>query len=141
MLVAAIGYQQAAAKTGIKYATLRQWAKRFHWNTVIPHAQKQMVTTVTTPGDALRQTLNERSNKTKLGLSLAAEKAAEHLAGSDPVMILAQSDRMHNVAKTSSLVHGWEAGGKDTGPFSPQSIQILSQRTYLNMGKGNEENE
>ena len=94
--------------------------------------------TSSSPSDALRSTLTERSNQTKLGLSKAAAKAAEHLAQSEPIEILTRSRQMHDVAKTASTVHGWEAGAKDVGPFAPGSIQILSQRTYLNMGQAPE---
>jgi hypothetical protein len=143
VLALAVGVREAARQLSIPENTILSWSKRDGWFANGQRKPKSLPgparnQSAITASDALRSTLIERSNATKLGLSKAAAKAAEHLGDSMPEMILAQSDRMHNVAKTASLVHGWEAGSRDTGPFSPQSIQILSQRTYLNVPPGEE---
>jgi hypothetical protein len=138
-LAIAVGVREAARRLGLNEDRVCQWSKRGQWFKNPPKpktiaVQQGIVSTVSTASDALRSTLTERSNATKLGLSKAAAKAAEHLAESEPVTILKHSRAMKDVASTASVVHGWEAGSRDTGPFNPGAIQILSQRTYLNLG-------
>lgn len=137
-LAIAVGVREAARQLGLAETRVLQWSKRGEWFKPTPQPPRQSdVITVISPSDALRTTLTERSNKTKLGLSKAAMRAAEHFGEQDPEWLITEKAAMSakHWAATASTVHGWEAGGKDTGPFSPQSIQILSQRTYLNMGK------
>lgn len=81
MLVAAVGYEQAATQTGIKPATLRKWSERYKWKVIHNHKQEALVTTVTSPANALANTLEADSTATRLGFSRAARKVAESLAG------------------------------------------------------------
>jgi hypothetical protein len=76
MLVLNIGYAKTSEQTGIKQATLRQWASRGQWFTKAkPHAQA--VATVTkAPADVLTDELQQNEKQTRLSLSRYTAKAA-----------------------------------------------------------------
>jgi len=136
-----IGVREAARQLGLNEDRVCQWSKRGKWFVDPPKPPtitNGVVSTVSTASEALRETLVKRSGSTKLALSKAALKASEHLAESEAPVILKSARQMRDIASTASTVHGWEAGAKDVGPFAPGSIQILSQRTYLNMGQAPE---
>lgn len=107
MLVTSIGYKQASQQTNIKEATLRQWAKRFNWNSVVPHSQAT-VTTVTKPSDALRIVLEDDSRTTKLGLSKAARRAAETFQGLTGASVIKRAKQLKEVTGTAAQIHNWE---------------------------------
>jgi hypothetical protein len=110
MLVATLGYEEAAQRTGIKAGTLRQWARRFNWNQPIVHSQTKAVTTVTKPADALRESLSDDSKATRIGFSRAARKVATHLQEQAaeqltmPATAISAS-KWHGIA---SGVHQWQ---------------------------------
>lgn len=132
MLVTEIGYQAASERLGIKYATLRKWAQRGNWNKPVPHAQA-IVTAVTKPADVLAQTLADDNRATKLGLSRAARKVADHAAKLKPKAILQESRSLKDIAGVASTVHGWEASQKSgTNVFSNQTV-VISDETVADL--------
>jgi hypothetical protein len=133
-LVTLHGQREAARLSGLSENTVKSWSLRYGWNKAKPTQLVAHPISTQSPSDALRSTLTERSNKTKLALSQAVLRASEHLATSEPAAIIKQARAMKDVAGTGSVVLGWEQSGRDVGPFNPQAINILSQRTYLNVG-------
>lgn len=131
ILVTAIGYEQTGKRLDIKPATLRQWAKRFHWNAT-PKQSQAIVTTVTKPSLALQETLSERSNKTKLGLSKAAMKAAEHLAtmAGSKLVSPATASAAKSWAGTAESVHQWQ-GEAQKGQGVLGGLQVYSRQTVI----------
>lgn len=103
ILVADIGYEETSKRTGIKAATLRQWAKRKAWNITRQHATQLAVTNVTSASDAHAAALAEHERETRMSLARAARnmsKEAEH-AG------IKHAGRAHEVAKTAAIIHSW----------------------------------
>jgi hypothetical protein len=90
VLAVAVGVREAARQMGISQDAVRQRSKREGWmaspETVAQRALAKAVTNVSpnalSPAAALANVLNERKERTKLGLSKftaeAAEQAAEH---------------------------------------------------------------
>jgi len=120
MLVADVGYQEASKRTGIAYGTLRQWANRGKWNVMRPHSQA--VTAVTkAPADAHADILREHGEATKLALSAAARRGAEHLASAAPSAIVKSHHALRNITAAGSQLHGWEA---KNGPAANVMVNI-----------------
>jgi len=120
VLVQDVGYQPASEKTGIPYATLRQWAKRYGWNG-IRHAQA--VTSVTRPGDAHLEILEERKRQSAVNLSKYIVDASKKLAESN-----------------GELEHA--RPGKDivamrSGIYPEANATALFSLNVLNLGDGN----
>ena len=110
MLVADIGYQEASRRTGIEYATLRQWSKRFGWNVTRPHASA--VTNVTrAPADAHADALASLETQTRMALARSTAK----LARDSETAKLRDSGNVKNVAQTAAIVHRWDAKSENTG--------------------------
>jgi uncharacterized protein YjcR len=128
MLVASIGYEPASQKTGIKAATLRQWARRFNWNKPMIHAQSKAVTTVTKPADALASVLADDSNQTKLGLSKYAKKQAKELSENGQ---LKDHHAFRNITAGSSQLHNWEKVESGSGVMP--RLNVYSDQTVLNV--------
>ncbi len=122
MLVASIGYQDTATRTGIPANTLYQWARRFSWNTPIPHVQKT-VRTVRNPADVLSDELEANGHATKLSLS----RSAKRLAAESETATLGQSKHVLNVAKTAATISPelYASGDKNQAQVAV-NIAILS---------------
>lgn len=100
MLVADIGYQETAKRTGIAYATLRQWAKRYRWHATPQHSQA--VTTVTQrPAEAHAEVLAEHERETRLSLA----KASRRMAKDCEELPVRHAKLAHTVAQTMAIVH------------------------------------
>lgn len=101
MLVLSIGYKATAEKTGVKYATLRQWAKRGKWfqKPVHPFA----VTHVTRPVDALASELETLGKQTKLSFAKYSHKVAKD----SEKATLRDSPYVHKAIQGAAIVHGW----------------------------------
>ena len=121
MLVASIGYQDTAKRTGISPNTLYQWARRFQWNTPIPHAQKT-VRTVRNPADALADELAENERETRLSLSRYARKAAQDSESAT----LRDAPYVHKAAQVAGIAHSW---GENKGGVS-FSLNVLNVNTF-----------
>lgn len=123
MLVLAVGVTEAAKQTGIDLSTVKQWSARGKWlaHTRVIHVpppmptsmQPRHVTGVTSPGDALENTLKERQNHTKLGLSLFAARAARVASKLPQDKLLARAGEVKAVADIASKV--WPEVQGDTG--------------------------
>lgn len=128
-LAIAVGVREAARQLGLNQNTVRQWSRRDKWfkqpepvpvPATLIKQNGYSVTSVTTPSEALRSTLAERSDKTRLGLSKAAMKAAQHLGDQDPEWLITETASKvgNNWARTSSATFGWEAGSKSAGDLN-----------------------
>jgi transposase len=107
ILVADIGYQEAAKRTGIAYATLRQWANRGKWNVTRKHSQA--VTTVTKPiGDAHAEALAELEGETRMTLAKFTNNAAAAIHKS--VHPAKYTKEAVDLAKVMATVHRQDEG-------------------------------
>lgn len=126
------GVREAARLLGLNEARVRKWSSRYRWfaqpESKALQERNGIVTSVTTPSDALRELLETDSKQTKIGLSKAARKAAEHLAEAAPTEVLKRSRQMKDVAGTASLVHQWESNSNAAGPIQ---FNVLAQRAYF----------
>jgi hypothetical protein len=123
LLVQSIGYQEASKQTGIKYATLRQMAKRGKWNDVVPKYQNAIVTQVTNPrtiADIHADTLRSLERETKLSFAKYSAKAARDSESAT----LRDSPYVHKAAQTASIVHNW--GNDDKKPNAILNVAILT---------------
>jgi hypothetical protein len=110
MLVLNIGYAKTSEQTGIKQATLRQWASRGQWFTKAkPHAQA--VATVTkAPADVLTDELQQNEKQTRLSLSRYTAKAAKDSEG----CTIRDAKLVKAVADTADKTFQWSANkGQD----------------------------
>ena len=132
MLVQAVGYTEAANRTGIKRDTLYKWGQRKGWKTPVVHAKTESVQFVQRPSDALAQTLTDDSTATKLGFSRAARKVAESLAEL-PVQRLRMPKEARSAKDWHSVAagtHGW-AEAKQEG-FSLQVLSLGELNVQMN---------
>ena len=60
--------------------------------------------------DSLQDALLEHGNATKLALSTAARRGAEHLAKARPAAILKRHHALRNVTAAAAQLHGWDSG-------------------------------
>ena len=85
------------------------------------------------PADALAATLQHDNEQTKLGLSRAARKVADHAAKLRPKAILKDARSLKDIAGVASTVHGWEASQKSgTNVFSNQTV-VISDETVTEL--------
>jgi len=103
-VVLELGYELAGQRLNIKPATLRQWARRFHWNEVRRHAQ-ETVTTVTSPVQILADELAENERETRLSLSRYARRAAKDSENAT----LHHAPFVHKTAQIAGIVHKWDS--------------------------------
>jgi hypothetical protein len=127
MLVLDVGYQEAAQRLGIKYATIRQWSKRFKWKQPFVDSRKTKLV-VTTPSQALSQALIDDSNSTRKALSHAAKNGASHLSQAPPDAIVRNHKALRDLTATAAQIHNWN---EDTKPGSPLNLNVLSQNTVI----------
>jgi hypothetical protein len=80
-----------------------------------------MSSNVLNGSNALQNTLQEHGNATKLALSRAARRGAEHLAESNPVAIVKSHHALRNITAAGSQLHGWEA---KSGPAANVMVNI-----------------
>jgi len=119
MLVLDLGYERTAERTGIKPATLRQWARRFSWN---PKHSQETVTTVTRPSDILADELAENERETKLSLSRYARKASKDAEGAT----LRDARQVKAAAEVAGIVHRWGNQDKQGNSFTLNVLNIGS---------------
>ena len=130
MLVLSVGVRDAARQLNLSENTVKSWSLRGHWLDVCrqqppplpPSVRPVAAPNAPTPADALSNTLLDDSNCTKIAMSRAARRGAEHVAGLDrPADILAVSKSLANLARVAAQVHGW---GGEQGPVG---LNVLSQ--------------
>src|SRR5215472_9873827 len=113
VLAVAVGVREAARQMQISEDAVRQRSKREGWMTSAKAATQRVlskpVTTVTrvspdavSPADALASGLNERKERSKLGLSKYAAEAAERAGESDGDLRL--SRKVRDVAAVHSTL-------------------------------------
>lgn len=125
-LVVAVGVREAARQMGLAEGTVQYWSMKGRW-TEKRQAAEQIAreriakrpenatnaiqpssTNSLQPADSLAQTLQDCNQRTRIGLSRAATKAAEHLQKQAPQKILNQSKALVNITTAASKLHGWE---------------------------------
>lgn len=114
------GPREAARLAGLPEATVLAWSARGKWGQAKPLPAQSIRNQ--SPSEALRSTIDHRSNKTRLHLSKAVSKAAKHLAKAAPTEILSRSRQMNDVARTSSVTFGWEAKQQPSGDLNLQFL-------------------
>jgi len=116
MLVLNLGYQRTSERTGIKQATLRQWAKRFAWK---PNHSQETVTSVTKPSQVLADELAENERETRLSLSRYARRAAKD----SEQATLKDAPYVKGVAQVAGITHKW---GDQEGKASHFTLNVLN---------------
>jgi len=98
VLAISVGVREAARQLGLNENTVRQWSSRFNWFQQPPQPpSKRPVTTVTSPGDALLQHLNEHKNETRISLARSVRRLAKRAEKAK----LSDSKHVLNVAQTA----------------------------------------
>jgi hypothetical protein len=82
--------------------------------------------------DVLSEILAEDSRETRIGLSAAARKAAEHLAASKPGKIVREHRALRNITGSAAQLHSWD----DKGNPIPFTLNVLNMgRWELQIGE------
>ncbi len=103
MLVADIGYTEAAKRTGIKRDTIYKWGQRKGWKQPLAHAQTLTVQCVQSPADAHAAALAEHERETRMSLARATRAMSKEAERAG----LKHAGRAHEVAKTAAIIHSW----------------------------------
>ena len=77
---------------------------------------------VQTGADALAEILADDNRQTRISLSGAARKAAEHLAASNPAKIVREHHALRSITKSAAELHNWN----QTHPEKPFSLNVLN---------------
>ena len=135
VLAIAVGVREAARQLGLSEERVMKWSQRGHWLTTEVKPQPPTVTrndvrTVRRPSEVLLSALKSDSDRTKLGLSKAARKAAETFAGmgGDKLCEPASALSASKWAGTAETVHAWrnvEQVGSATPPLSVYAKQAI----------------
>jgi hypothetical protein len=72
--------------------------------------------------DVLSEVLAEDSRATRIGLSAAARKAAEHLAASKPTKIVRKHHALRSITQSAAELHNWN----QKHPDQPFSLNVLN---------------
>ena len=75
--------------------------------------------------DVLNEVLAEDSRRTRIGLSAAARKAAEHLAASKPTKIVRKHHALRSITQSAAELHDWNQK-HPTQPFTLNMLNINS---------------
>lgn len=118
VLCVAVGVREAARKLGVPEGTMQAWSARGQWfakpvqpPTVIRQTgPNSLATTATNAGESLAESLADDSKATRIGLSQASRRAAEHLKDQTGAGILKSAKAMKEIAGVASIVHGWSDG-------------------------------
>ena len=134
-LAISMGVRAAAREMGIPEATVQAWSARYKWFADPPKpptiTNPNGATIATkSPSTALIETLQKRSDKTKLNLSRYTEAASRKAAKSKGNLELAKS--VKEVAGTAALIHGWQNEQKQAGDLN---LQVLSGQTVIQIGQ------
>ncbi len=109
MLVADLGYNEAAKRLNVKPALLRQWAHRGKWS--VPIKTDSRVTLVTRkPADVHAEALQSLERETRLSLAKYGAKASKDAEGAT----LRDSGHVKEVAQTAAIVHRWNQDKSST---------------------------
>jgi hypothetical protein len=72
--------------------------------------------------DVLSEILAEDSRETRINLSAAARKAAEHLAPSKASKIVREHHALRSIAQSAAELHNWN----ESTPTQPFSLNVLN---------------
>lgn len=114
MLGLALGnWREAARQCGLSEGRVLNWVVRYNWK--LPKRMKapsknEMLSSVVTPPEALRELLQRNNVETRLSLSTAARKAALSLEQRDGEGIVRSSRPLKDVVDSASKLHGWNVG-------------------------------
>ncbi len=72
--------------------------------------------------EVLSEVLAEDSRATRIGLSTAARKAAEHLAASKPTKIVRKHRALRSITQSAAELHDWN----EKHPTKPFSLNVLN---------------
>jgi uncharacterized protein (DUF885 family) len=72
--------------------------------------------------DVLSEILEEDSRETRIGLSAAARKAAQHLAASKANKIVREHRALRNITGSAAQLHSWD----DKGNPIPFTLNVLN---------------
>jgi hypothetical protein len=72
--------------------------------------------------DVLSEILAEYSRETRIGLSAAARKAAEHLAASKATKIVREHHALRSIVQSAAELHNWN----EKHPTQPFSLNVLN---------------
>ncbi len=122
ILVADIGYTEAAARTGIKRDTLYKWGQRYGWKVPVEHAQTKLVQSVQSPATAHADALRDANTRTRMSLATTLRAGAEHSATLEGKEVLRASRSVKDLVGAASQLHGWEEKQQHTG----LNLSILS---------------
>lgn len=121
ILVADIGYTEAANRTGIKRDTLYHWGIRYGWGKAITDERPKAVKLVKSASEAHAEALAAHEDATRMSLA----RSARHMAKRAEKAPLALSGDVHNVAKTAAIVHKWDTKGERDQATVAVNIAIL----------------
>jgi len=86
--------------------------------------------------DVLSEVLAEDSRATRLGLSAAARKAAEHLAVSKPAKIVRKHHALRSITQSAAELHDWN----EKHPGQHFSLNVLNMGALqVRVGRDNDE--
>jgi len=86
--------------------------------------------------DVLSEVLAEDSRATRLGLSAAARKAAEHLAASKPAKIVRKHHALRSITQSAAELHDWN----EKHPGQHFSLNVLNMGALqVRVGRDNDE--
>jgi len=88
--------------------------------------------------DVLSEVLAEDSRATRLGLSAAARKAAEHLAVSKPAKIVRKHHALRSITQSAAELHDWNEKHPDQH-FTLNTLNINSLDVQIDKGEGGAE--
>ena len=140
VLVVAVGPREAARQMGLKEATVNQWSARGGWLEHLrpenqPKAPVSMaprtVTGVTNPASALQNTLLERRDKTKLGLSKWAARSSKHLSSLKGERAAASYAEAVGTAHVMSKLWPDQSGGSVRISMHAQQMAVAVQAEQL----------
>lgn len=122
MLVLAVGVREAARQLHLEENTVKSWSRRGNWLAAcastppahpLPPTMRpiERAPNAPKPADALENTLKERRNQTRLGLSEYAARASRQAAELPDDELLARSVEVKAVASVAESVWPSEKGG------------------------------
>ena len=76
--------------------------------------------------DVLSEVLAEDSRRTRIGLSAAARKAAEHLAASKPTKIVRKHHALRSITQSAAELHDWN----EKHPTESFNLNVLNMRAF-----------
>lgn len=116
MLALSVGVREAARQMGLSEEAVMKWSQRENWFrqpekavALPPTMQPVIVRTVRTAPEALAESLEDLSKRSRIGFAKASVKVAESLARKEPDELLEQAQSAQAWAKTAATAGNWAA--------------------------------